>query len=312
LGKFNLVKMFKSLRKDEEAIFRLKNSLKICGIFTLPFLSLWFLLNTLLELDLLFFESNGYPGIVEFKGAFYDYIFSTLLLDNILYGVLALVILVFMSIYISDMILRPFRMIGAYSAAKSKGEECEYNLEFFTDLKLLNSFSEYFFNIVLDAEKKGCLEPQEIPRKYTKIHKPVFEKSFFLHYFVFILIICIGTSSALHTLGVTIHEQIVNLANVTLHIDEKVNYFLREQGRIWEEVMYGILAVQVVFTLGLAVYFYGLVSAPAFGIFATLRTFLKGDYRARVHLIGYNHVRGHCRKLNKYLDHIEKNLVKNK
>ena len=56
-------------------------------------------------------------------------------------------------------------------------------------------------------------------------------------------------------------------------------------------------------------YLYGKVSIPAFGIFATMRSFISGRYASRVHLIGYPYIRNYTRTLNKYLDDLEKNYI---
>ena len=39
---------------------------------------------------------------------------------------------------------------------------------------------------------------------------------------------------------------------------------------------------------------------------------MKGNYQARVHLIGFNHIRAHGRALNKYLDYICKEIEQHK
>jgi hypothetical protein len=57
---------------------------------------------------------------------------------------------------------------------------------------------------------------------------------------------------------------------------------------------------------------YGKVSGAAFGIFSTMRSFMKGDHFSRVHLVGYAHIRDNTRKLNKYLDFAQNNFEKRK
>jgi hypothetical protein len=62
----------------------------------------------------------------------------------------------------------------------------------------------------------------------------------------------------------------------------------------------------------LASHLYHGVAAPAFAVFATMRAFLKGSYNQRVHLIGFPALRLQTRKLNKYLDWVDRNLVQKK
>ena len=64
--------------------------------------------------------------------------------------------------------------------------------------------------------------------------------------------------------------------------------------------------------LALGFHLYDKVSGAAFGIFSTMRSFMKGNYFSRVHLVGYAYIRDYTRKLNKYLDHIQNNFDKQK
>ena len=68
------------------------------------------------------------------------------------------------------------------------------------------------------------------------------------------------------------------------------------------------MSFHFLFYLGLSFHLYAKVSAPAFAIFATMRSFLKGNTKARVHLIGNYYARPETKKLNQYLDYIEKNV----
>ena len=58
--------------------------------------------------------------------------------------------------------------------------------------------------------------------------------------------------------------------------------------------------------LTLAFHLYGKVSGAVFAFFSTMRSFMKGNRKARVHLIGYAQIRPHGRSFNKYLDYIER------
>jgi hypothetical protein len=60
----------------------------------------------------------------------------------------------------------------------------------------------------------------------------------------------------------------------------------------------------------LGLHLYSKVSGAAFGIFSTMRSFMKGNYSSRVHLVGFAHIREYTRKLNKYLDYIQNNFTK--
>ncbi len=299
----------KKAYKDEEVHFRLKTTLKmtlipiITGCVMLGFL--W----VLLQLNLYFFEANGYSGWRAFRVAYYDFIVGrTIKLAP--YLCLFLIVVAITGLYVSDLLLRPFRVIGVYCEKVSSGKEASYDPDFFTDLKLLTSFSELFFLAINNARKNNAkLGPMDIPKKYTKIHQPVSETAFFLQYFVYILIASSCAYVALHMMTVDIHQEIINLAGETLNQKHSMKYFFGKQSEVLRDVLNVVMVCHLILYTILARHLYFKVCGPAFGIFATMRSFLKGNYDARVHLLGFYYLRPHCRKINRYLDLMQKELT---
>ncbi|MEI8347208.1 MAG: hypothetical protein WCG27_07060, partial [Pseudomonadota bacterium] len=130
---------------NEEAKFRLLTTLKISIIPIASIVVMGLLLRFLLRINLVFFEANGLTGADTLREAFYDYILQSL--DDFWPFISGLyVFLVFAGFYVSHLFLRPFRLIGDYCEKFVKGENVIYNPGFITDLRLLSSFGEYFFN----------------------------------------------------------------------------------------------------------------------------------------------------------------------
>lgn len=297
---------------DEEVQFRLYTTLKILAIPSLFLIIISSFVAVLLKLDLFYFEAHGLIGEVKaLEGAFYEYLFNELS-DYLPYVAIFFIFLIFMALYVADMFIRPFRAIGDYCEAKSKGEKASYDPEFFADLKLLTQFSDLFFVSIEQMFEKKKLEPFLVPEKYTKIHKPVFEKAFFIQFSMLVFMSVICTSVALFIMGVELNDSMIQLALSTISPTKAMLSFFKKQTEIFTiYIGGGILLHTLLFTF-LSLHLYQSVASPAFGVFATMRSFLKGNYSSRVHLIGYSYLRSHCRKLNKYLDYIEKNLVHNK
>jgi hypothetical protein len=67
-----------------------------------------------------------------------------------------------------------------------------------------------------------------------------------------------------------------------------------------------------IFYIALGFHLYEKVSGAAFGIFSTMRSFMKGNRFSRVHLVGYAYIRDYTRKFNKYLDYMQNNFDKDK
>ena len=64
------------------------------------------------------------------------------------------------------------------------------------------------------------------------------------------------------------------------------------------------------FKFFLVINLYSKVSVPAFGVFATMRGFLRGNIKARVHLLGNYYLRHETKEINKFLSELEKKLTK--
>jgi hypothetical protein len=299
---------WRRLWQNDEAKFRIFTSLKMTTIPLICFLILGSFIGVLLNLNLIFFKANEFMKIKEFEEVFFHFI-SQELVDLIPYGGLLFVFVNMTAIYISDILLRPFRMIGDYCEARTNGKESAYNPDFFSDLKLLSSFSEFFFFYIETAEKNKSLQQVVIPKKYTKIHQPVFESTFFLHYFLYIFASLLVVSIAMYTMANGLYGNIISLASQTLPNDQAINAFLNEEKMVIHQIINIVLFTGTILYIGLASHLYYKVSAPAFAIFATMRGFLKGNYSQRVHLIGYPYLRPQMRKLNKYLDVIERELT---
>lgn len=299
---------FKNLWKNEEAKFRILTSIKLTLIPMMSFALMGCFIWILLNMNLVFFRANEYRGISRFEEVFFDFI-STSALDLVPYGALLLIFVNITGIYISDILLRPFRLIGEYCEKRNNTEDASYNPDFFTDLKLLSQFSEFFFSYMETAELNNQLHEVAIPKKYKRIHQPVFETTFFLHYLLYILASMLVVSIALYSFANGLFENIILLADQTLPNNPQVNQFLSDQKVIIDQIIWFVMTMSIMMYLLLATHLYQGVAAPAFAVFATMRAFLKGNHKQRVHLIGFPALRLQTRKLNKYLDWVERNLV---
>ena len=302
---------WKRLWQNDEAKFRILTSLKMTTIPLICFLILGSFIGVLLNLNVIFFKANEFMKIREFEEVFYHFM-SQELVDLIPYGALLIIFVNMAAIYISDILLRPFRLIGDYCEARSNGKEASYNPDFFSDLKLLSRFSEFFFSYIETAQKNNSLQEVVVPKKYTKIHQPVFETTFFFHYFLYIFASLLVVSIAMYAMANGLYENIISLGSQTLPTNQAINSFLNEEKVVIDKIISIVLIMGAILYTALASHLYYKVSAPAFAVFATMRGFLRGNYSQRVHLIGYPYLRPQMRKLNRYLDLKERELTKKK
>ena len=196
---------------DDEFMFKLGTGIKFVLIslgFTFAVLLFTFLL---LKIDLIYFVAHGYPGATEFQDAFYDFVYSSLF-DEVPYVVIAVIFIFLLGYYLSAIMIRPFKVIGQYCEDRLNNQESYYSPDYLSDLKLLTTFSVFFFSKIDEAKHKGKLEKIDVPQDFTRIHKPVFEKNFFFNYLFIIVIFALLASMGILIINNTVREQIFLLS----------------------------------------------------------------------------------------------------
>jgi hypothetical protein len=318
LSKFKLVAIYKDmniikarLRKyaeNEELIFKHFTATKftaISGLFALVAFTLTYIL---LKIDIIFFEVHGYSFQTITPDVYIDYVFKNL------WDVFPLIILVFVLIYICGyyiaiVMMRPFKVIGDHCSERMNNETKFYQADFFSDLKLLTSFSAFFFGKIDEAKVKGHLGKVEIPEDFTNIHKPIYEKNFFVSYLLLVTMFSLLASLGILLLNNEIRDQVLELSSRLVRNSNQVKTFLDRQTEIESLAINALLLLHVIVNIIFGMHLYQKIASPAFAVFATLRSFLKGNFHNRIHLIGFYYLRNDCRKINKYLDQIQKELT---
>lgn len=293
---------------DDEKMFRIGMGAKFLGVSVFCTASVLLFTYLLIRIDLILFVTLGVSGAHDFQDAFVDFIYSAFF-DKLVWVVLSAFFIFILGYYISGVILRPFKVIGQYCEDRMNGKNCEYIPDVFSDLRLLTTFSVFFFSKVDEAKTKGHLGDVETPSQFMGIHKPSFERGFFFNYLFIIVIFALLSSLAIIVLNIDFRDQIFALSKKFLGNNAQVIYFLNEQFIIANIAVYFFITFHLIIYFFLGSYLYSKVAAPAFAVFATMRSFLRGNYHSRVHLIGYYYLRNDCRKINKYLDSIQKNLT---
>jgi hypothetical protein len=301
----------KKILNDDELMFKISTGFKFV------FISLFFLVIALgftiimVKIDLNYFNSKGFPGAIEFEEAFFDYIYRSI---NMKWPLIlfALIAIFQAGYYIAIIMMRPFKTIARFCEEQLSEHSMQYSADLFTDLKLLTSFTTFFFARIDEAKIRGQFEKIDIPEGFTKIHKPIWEKNFFLNYFFVIIAFSLLASIGILILNFEIHEQVLVLGKQVLRhsTNEEVTLFLYNQLTITRIVIDYLLGFHVLVYCMFGLHLYSKVSVPAFAVFATMRSFLKGNVHNRIHLVGYSYLRNDCRKINKYLDFVQKTIVK--
>ena len=304
----SMIDTLKPYFEDDAFMFKVKTGSKFLMVSAICTLSVLLFIYLFIRIDLIFFVANGFPGAVEFEDAFYEYIYSALY-DGIWILGLGGVFIFSLGYYLASVMTRPFKVIGQYCEDRMNERKNYYTPDFFSDLKLLTSFSVFFFSRIDEALIRGKMERIEIPNHFTKIHKPTFEKNFFFNYLFIIIIFALLSSLGIYTINHEIRDQIFELSRKFLTNNKQALYFFEQQFQLANIAVTFFVCLHLMIYMLLGYHLYSKIASPAFAVFATMRSFLKGNYHNRVHLIGFYYLREDCRKVNKYLDHIQKNLT---
>jgi hypothetical protein len=300
--------MVKKLFQSEESRFLLGTAVKVWSISLLVEIIVAYIVFSNTRLNFYFFRAHGYAGIDNLGEAYFHHVLA----DSIeaLPWILSFHIAIFfMGLYIGHIMLRPFKRIGDYCHKVIDEPNVAYKNEEFSAYRLLTRFSEIFFEHLRDCRTKNKLVSRDIPPQYTGIHKPVFDGPFIFHFSFFLIIVMIVSIVAIMGFATDIHENTMQIALRMLKADPKIiSTFFQDQSVLVDEMWWltGILVVGLHILMGF--HLYAQVSGAAFGIFATMRSFMKGNLQSRVHLVGYSYLRDSTRLINKYLDWIQKNL----
>lgn len=301
---------FKNVFKTEDTRFIVLVGLKVSGISFAIMVFIYFLLFEVMRLNHAFFKAHGFPDLNE-NSPFYDYIISEAL-ENLPMLFAFHIFLFFIGVYVGWIILRPFRVMGEYCDRVIENPNAIYKVDDFSTYRLFTRFSELFFEYIRESRKNGEVVAKSIPPQYSRIHKPVFDKLFMLHFGILLLIISITSALFIIQNTSTIYQSMIELATRTLHDAKAVNKYFSDQMFLLDDLVDLTIILISLFYTALGLHLYNKVSGAAFGIFSTMRAFMKGNRFNRVHLVGYAYVRDYTRKLNKYLDYVQNTLDKDK
>ena len=301
---FELKRVFKT----EDSRFIVAVGLKVSGIsIGITLIVYWFLFQ-IMRLNHAFFKSHGFPEFGE-GSPFFDHIIQEAV-ENIPILFAFHIFLFFIGVYVGWIILRPFRKMGEYCEEVMENPNAVYNVDEFSTYSLLTRFSEFFFEFLRESRKKNVIISNSIPPQYSKIHKPVFDRIFMLHFGILLVIISIASAVFIIENSSSVFESMVELATKTLSDQKGVSRYFSEQMFILDDIVVLTVTLIAFCYILLGLHLYAKVSGAAFGIFSTMRAYMKGNHSSRVHLVGFAHIRDYTRKLNKYLDYIQTTLSK--
>jgi len=168
------------LFKTEDSRFIAIVGFKISSISFGVTLFIYSILFEILRVNYAFFQAHELVELNE-QNLFFDLItqeaFESL---GLLFGFHIFLFLI--GCYAGWLILRPFKTIGDYCEEVIEKPNIPYRVEQFSNYSLLTRFSEFFFEFLRETRKDEGIISHSIPPQFSRIHKPVFDKIFMLHF----------------------------------------------------------------------------------------------------------------------------------
>ena len=300
--------ILKKVFQTPESRFMLGVAFKVWSISFIAEILVGYLLLTNVRLNFYFFRAHGYEGIQQLRSAYFDHVLSDAI-DYIPLIILFHIAIFFSGLYIGYLMLRPFRRMAKYCTLVIQQPDTPFNIDEFSSYRLLTRFADFFFDHINESRKKNKLEARDVPSSYMGIHSPVFDGIFLLHFALFLVIIVIISVLVTMNIASEIHTNTIQIAIKMIKADPKMmNSFFYDQSFMIDEMWYLTASIVTTLHVIMGIHLYNQVSGAAFGIFATMRSFIKGNFQNRIHLVGYAYLRESTRTINKYLDWINKNV----
>jgi hypothetical protein len=305
-----LIQELRGVFKTENSRFVASVGIKVSGIsLGITFAIYWFLFQVI-RVNYAFFRALGFPDVRD-NNSFFDLVIREAI-ENLPALFIFHIGLFFIGSYVGWLMLRPFKIMGDYCENVLENLNYIYKVDEFSSYTLFTRFSEFFFEYLRESRRKNIIISNTIPPQYSRIHKPVLDYIFLLHFGLVLIIISLVSAIFIIENTSSVYASMVELATMTLKDQTSVSRYFSEQMFILDSIIKLTISLLIVFYTLLGLHLYSKISGASFAIFSTMRTYMKGNYSSRVHLIGYSHIREYTRKLNKYLDYMENNFCKDR
>lgn len=290
---------------NPDARYSLITALKFAALPCIPLAFLGYMLWVFMSMTHIFFEANGYLEIESLREAFFDYVVSDLMEMLPFVGAYFCFLFV-MGYYFSRLLLHPLKVVGEYCQKKLEDKKHPFiPSSQLVDFKLLSHFALIFFTYADEVMTLGRYKKFNVDPRYQNIQKPVFDKIFFLHFLLLVLVICGLTSAGLYVLSVDMHARIVELAIQTLSTPNKsLGHFLNSQRDILVTVQWGAVALMFMLYTFFSFYLIKKMSGVAYSYFVTMRRIMDGNPRARIFIRGNNPGHVYAHHFNQYMDQV--------
>lgn len=311
-----MLKKFKNLNlfSSEYSKFQLVNGLTFVAIFLVVVAVIIYNLYIIIDFNSAYVfalsRKSGFAGFDQaFKDSFVDYLLGNSIgFFGPILGVM--IVLFFLGVYISNVLVRPFRFVAIHCENVLKNPHTEFEPDWLSGYRLFTRFAEIFFSqFAFKKIVNGAPSDIYLPKYYARIHRPVTDWIFVLHFTLVMIIMTVISCITIIGINDSLYESLLSFTLSYANVSATGSIeMLQYQNQLLYSMYLPVMIISIVLNFLLAFYMYNKVSGAAFAVFSTMRSFLKGNYSARIHLIGYNVLRDNTRTMNKYFEYLEGKL----
>ena len=272
--------------------------------FAIIIYGMWIFLNMVYA----FFKASGYPTSDQFKYGFYDYIFTDLS-NYFSYGIIFFIVLFCIGMYLSYILLHPFRLLSKFSDKMMNGEDIEWELSWFDRRKYLLEFSQHFFSNLGKCKNSGSVVKGIMPDHLKKIDGVVFDKFYYTMYICFLCIIILMTSTAIFIVSQHMFESIISIAMKNLQMKDSLITFFAQQGEVLNSMILISITIMMILYYVVGNQIFNKINGVSYAYFRSLRHIYKGDWTVRIQLRFGDPGMKDSIKMNSLLDYINQEMI---
>ena len=284
--------MAKLTTKDLQSVFRtadskfqLFTSLKLCLPPFVALIFIGYMFSIFTDMVYIFFKSTGIPANEQMREAFTDYLVGANI-DYITYTAVFFIALFIIGSYLSNLMLRSFRMVETFCIETAKDPSTEFHADIISGKKLVLEFSKVFFEFLNTSRKQNRIKPQEIEDKFEDINAPVIDQVFYLQYILIVLIITLLSSFGVYAFTSAINETLTEMAFHFLQSDgsQQLTIYFTSQMEILNSIRIISISIMVLLYILISKNLVNKVDGVSYHFFRVMREVLWGNYTARVRL----------------------------
>lgn len=298
------------LFQSEYSLLQLKNGVVFLFVYlfslVMVFYHLWILVDLVSYYVFTLTPLRHQAALeVTFRESFYDYLIGNSL-DAMVLVMVACILVFFLGIFLTRVLIRPFEQLAGCCLERLQLKGNDQSLMPSEMIRLggaLGVMSDIFFTHHVLCPTKSTSTAITLPSSMSKIDGPRTNYILLSRLLLPLLLMVMISSAAILILNQQLSDHLLAFVLKYASINNQSSLrLLQYQSQLLYSMSLPLVLLSIILNCLLAQYLCAQVSHVGFALFSTLRSFLKGNLGARMHVIGHQVFREHTRSVNRYLD----------